>query len=63
VRPQDTDLEVPGIGDVPREALDDHAAERVHVRASVDHVALDVLGGDVVDRPDELPCGRETAHR
>ena len=40
------------------ERLEQEAAERVHVSTSVDLVAADLLGRDVVDGSHELPVGR-----
>jgi hypothetical protein len=63
VRPQHPDLEVSGVGRVTRQALEDHAAERVDVGPPVHGIALDVLGRHVVDRADQLTGCRESAHR
>ena len=51
VRPQLGDVAVLGVGDLAGQHLVQHATERVDVRATVDRVALDLLGGDVVGRP------------
>ena len=61
--PQRGDLRVALEGDMPGEALDEHSAERVHVRSAVERVATDLFGGDVVDRADQLTGRREPAHR
>jgi hypothetical protein len=48
-----------------RQRVKGHARERVDVGSSVDRLARDLLGGDVVDRPEEaagrgqLPRGRD----
>ena len=63
VRPQHADLDIARVGSVPGQALEEQAPERVHVGALVDGIALDLLGRDVVDRPDELAGRREPAHR
>ena len=45
------------------EALEEDAAERVDVGAASTGIALDLLGRDVVDRPDELARRGEPATR
>ena len=45
------------------EALEEDAAERVDVGAAVDRAALDLLGRDVVDRPDEAAVAGQAADR
>jgi DNA-binding SARP family transcriptional activator len=47
----------------PRQALVEDAAKRVDVGAAVDRAALDLLGRDIVDRPDEAAVAREAADR
>ena len=44
-----------------RQALVEHAAQRVDVGAVVDFAALDLLGGDGVERAHHLPVGGEAA--
>jgi hypothetical protein len=46
-----------------REALEEHAPQRVQIGAAIDLVAPDLLGSDVIDRPDHLPAGRRPATR
>ena len=52
VRPQLGHVAVLGVRDLAGQHLVQDAAERVDVRAPVDRVALDLLRGDVVGRPD-----------
>ena len=54
VRPQERDVGRAREGRLPGQALVEDAAERVDVRALVDGVARDLLGGDVLERADEL---------
>ena len=48
---------------LPREALEEHAPERVDVGPAVDRAALDLLGRDVRDGADERPLTRQAADR
>ena len=41
------------------QALEQHAPQRVEIRAAIGLLGADALGGDVVDRSDELVGGRE----
>ena len=45
------------------QALEEHAAQGVDVRPRVDRGALDLLGGDVGDRADEVPVAGEARDR
>ncbi len=47
----------------PGQAFVENTAEGVHVGASVDHAALDLLGRDVVDRAYEAALAGQAAHR
>ncbi len=50
----DRDVRVTPERRLPDETLVENAAERVHVRASVDLLPRDLLWGDVVDRAHEM---------
>src|SRR5439155_8976567 len=63
VRPDDCGVDVLGEGDPAGQALIQHTAQRVDVRAAIDGAAPDLLGGDVVDGAHELPGGRQPAAR
>ena len=54
VREYDRDLRVAPERRLPDETLVEHAAERVDVRAPVDLLPGDLLGGDVVDRAQQV---------
>ena len=54
VREHDRELRVAPERRLPDEALVEHAAERVDVRPPVDLLAGDLLGGDVVDRAQQM---------
>ena len=60
VREDDCDLRVTPERRLPDEALVEHAAERVDVRAAVDLLTLDLLGSDVVDRAEQLAVLADT---
>src|SRR5262245_60947372 len=61
VRPQHGQIGVPAEGHRAGQALVEQAAERVHIGAAVDRLALDLLGGGVVDRAHDLPGEGEVA--
>ena len=45
------------------QALVEHAAERVDVGTAVDIATVDLLGWDVVERPDQASVPRQAARR
>jgi hypothetical protein len=59
VGPEDGGVAVTVEGERPGQALEQHAAQRVDVGGGTDRLAGDLLGGDVVDRADELARGRQ----
>ena len=63
VREHDRQLALALERPLAREALEEHAAERVDVGAAVDLLAADLLGRDVVDRADEAAVAGEAADR
>jgi hypothetical protein len=63
VREHDRQLALAVEGALPRETLEENAAERVDVGAPVDRAALDLLGRHVVDRADETALAGQAAHR
>ena len=63
MRPQHRDVALAVVGHDPRQAFEEDAAERVHVRALVDRPTLDLLRSDVVHGTDELARVREAGSR
>ena len=63
VRPELGDVAVLGVGDLAGQHLVQDATQRVDVRATVDRVALDLLGGDVVGRPHPEAGPRQASGR
>jgi hypothetical protein len=63
VREHDRELAVSLVGPLAGQALEEDAAERVDIRATVDRPAPNLLGGDVVDRADEASVARQAADR
>ena len=63
VRPELGDVAVLRVGDLAGQHLVEDAAQRVDVRAPVDRVALDLLGGDVVGRPHPEARSRQPSRR
>ena len=63
VRPEERDVGRPRERRLPGQALVEDAAERVDVRALVERVARDLLGGDVLERADDLAGGGDSRER
>ena len=63
VRPEERDVGRAREGRLAGQALVEDAAERVHVRALVQGVARDRLGGDVLERSDDLSGRGDTRQR
>ena len=63
VRPELGDVAVLRVGDLAGQHLVEDAAQRVDVGATVDRVALDLLGGDVVGGPHPQAGPRQASGR
>ncbi len=63
MRPEHGRLVLSHVRNRAGEALEEHAGKRVDVRPAVDPRPADLLGGDVVDRPEQLAASRHTALR
>jgi hypothetical protein len=51
---------IPGIRNIPSQALIEHTAQRVEISPAIDFFALNLLGRDIVDSADDL-AGRGKA--